>query len=120
MGAMLFWLSVGLVITLVLLVAWAVDRRARRSGHQVRDGGDILSEAWEHGRDVDLSGNAFYLGQDLGQDLSWSSRSRHTKAATEGGPSAGDRWAASVPPGEDVDAEGVDNQGPQDRVVPGD
>jgi hypothetical protein len=116
MGAMLFWLSVGLVITLVLLVAWAVDRRARRTGHQVRDGGDILSEAWEHGRDVDLSGNAFYLGQDL----SWSSRSRHTKAATEGGPSAGDRWAASVPPGEDVDAEGVNNQGPQDRVVPGD
>jgi hypothetical protein len=116
MGAMLFWLSVGLVITLVLLVAWAVDRRARRTGHQVRDGGDILSKAWEHGRDVDLSGNAFYLGQDL----SWSSRSRHSKAATEGAPSAHTRWAASVPPGEDGNAEGVDNQGPQDRVVPGD
>ena len=109
MGAILFWVGVGLVITLVLVVAWAVDRRARRTGHQVRDGGAILSEAWEHGRDVDQSGNAFYLGQDL----SWSSRSRHTKAATEGGPSAGTRWAASAPPGEDENAEGVDNQGPE-------
>ena len=109
MGAILSWLGVGLVNTLVLLIAWAVDRRARRTGHQVRDGGDILSETWEHGRDADISGNAFYLGQDL----SWSSRSRHTKAATEGGPSAGTRWAASAPPGEDENAEGVDNQGPE-------
>ena len=116
MGAILFWVGVGLVITLVLVVAWAVDRRARRTGHQVRDGGAILSEAWEHGRDVDQSGNAFYLGQDL----SWSSRSRHTKAATEGGPSAADRWAASGPPSEDGNAEGVDNQGPRDRLVPDD
>jgi hypothetical protein len=113
MGAILFWLGVGLVITLVLLAAWAADRRARRSGHQVRKGGDILSETWEHGRDADISGNAFYLGQDL----SWTSRSRHTKAATEGGPSAGDRWVASTPPGEDGTAEGVDNQGPPDRRV---
>ena len=45
MGAMLFWVGVGLVVTLVLLVAWAVDRRARRIGHQVREGGDILGEA---------------------------------------------------------------------------
>ena len=109
MGAILFWVGVGLVITLILLAAWAVDRRARRTGHQVRDGGDILSEAWEHGRDVDQSGNAFYLGQDL----SWSSRSRHTKAATEGGPSAGTRWAASVTLSDDGNAEGVDNQGPE-------
>jgi hypothetical protein len=51
MGAMLFWLGVGLVITLVLLAALAVDRRARRMGHHVRHGSDILSEAWEHGRE---------------------------------------------------------------------
>jgi flagellar biogenesis protein FliO len=46
MGAVLFWLGVGLVITLVLLAAWAVDRRARRMGHHVRHGSDILSETW--------------------------------------------------------------------------
>jgi hypothetical protein len=109
MGAILFWLGVGLVITLVLLAAWAVDRRARRTGHHVRHGGDILSEAWEHGRDVDISGNAFYLGQDL----SWTSRSRHTKAAIEDGPSAGTRPADSVPRGEGPSAEGVPDQGPE-------
>jgi hypothetical protein len=51
-------------------------------GHHVRHGSDILSETWEHGRDADMSGNAFYLGQDL----SWTSRSRHTKAAPRGWP----------------------------------
>jgi hypothetical protein len=40
MGAVLFWLGVGLVITLALLAAWAVDRRARRMGHHVRHGSD--------------------------------------------------------------------------------
>jgi hypothetical protein len=109
MGAILFWLGVGLVITLALLAAWAIDRRARRTGHHVRHGGDILSEAWEHGRDVDISGNAFYLGQDL----SWTSRSRQTKAATEDGPSRGTRPADSVPRGEDPSAEGVPDQGPE-------
>ena len=54
MGAVLFWLGVGLVITLVLLAAWAVDRRARRRGHHVRHGSDILSDAWEHGRDAEM------------------------------------------------------------------
>jgi hypothetical protein len=95
MGAVLFWLGVGLVISLVLLAAWAVDRRARRMGHHVRHGSDILSETWEHGRDADMSGNAFYLGQDL----SWTSRSRHTKAATEEGPSATTQPGDSVPRG---------------------
>lgn len=109
MGAILFWLGVGLVVTLVLLAAWAVDRRARRTGHHVRHGGDILSETWEHGRDIDISGNAFYLGQDL----SCTSRSRHTKAATEDGPSASTRPADPVPRGEDRSADGVPDQGPE-------
>jgi hypothetical protein len=109
MGAMLFWLGVGLVITLVLLAAWAVDRRARRRGHHVRHGSDILSETWEHGRDVDISGDAFYLGQDL----SWTSRSRHTKAATGDGPSATTRPGDSVPRGDDRSAGGVREQGPE-------
>jgi hypothetical protein len=114
MGAVLFWLGVGLVITLVLLAAWAVDRRARRMGHHVRHGSDILSETWEHGRDADISGNAFYLGQDL----SWTSRSRHTKAATEEGPSATTRPGDSVPRGGDRSAEGVRDQGPEAASSP--
>jgi hypothetical protein len=98
MGAVLFWLGVGLVIALVLLAAWAVDRRARRRGHHVRHGSDILREAWEHGRDADMSGNAFYLGQDL----SWMSRSRHTEAAPEAGPSATAAQSGdAVPRGDD-------------------
>jgi hypothetical protein len=109
MGAVLFWLGVGLVITLALLAAWAVDRRARRMGHHVRHGSDILSEAWEHGRDADMSGNAFYMGQDL----SWTSRSRHTKAATGDGPSATTRPGDSVPRSDDRSAEGVRDQGPE-------
>jgi hypothetical protein len=109
MGAVLFWLGVGLVITLALVAAWAVDRRARRMGHHVRHGSDILSETWEHGRDADMGGNAFYMGQDL----SWTSRSRHTKAATEDGPSATTRPGGSVPRGDDRSAEGVRDQGPE-------
>ena len=109
MGAMLFWLGVGLVITLVLLAAWAVDRRARRMGHHVRHGSDSLSETWEHGRDLDMDGNAFYMGQDL----SWTSRSRHTKAATKDGPSATTRPGDSVPRGDDQGAGGVRDQGPE-------
>ena len=35
MGAVLLWLGVGLVITLVLLAAWTTDRRARRMGHHL-------------------------------------------------------------------------------------
>jgi hypothetical protein len=109
MGAVLFWLGVGLVITLALLAAWAVDRRARRRGHHVRHGSDILSETWEHGRDADMSGNAFYLGQDL----SWTSRSRHTKAAPAAGPSATARPGDSVPRSDDRSAEGGRDQGPE-------
>jgi hypothetical protein len=109
MGAVLFWLGVGLVITLVLLAAWAVDRRACRRGHHVRHGSDILSETWEHGRDADMSGNALYLGQDL----SWTSRSRHTRAATEDGPSATTRPGDSAPRSDDRSAEGVRDQGPE-------
>jgi hypothetical protein len=97
------------VITLALLAAWAVDRRARRMGHHVRHGSDILSEAWEHGRDADMSGNAFYMGQDL----SWTSRSRHTKAATGDGPSVTTRPGDSVHRSDDRSAEGIRDQGPE-------
>jgi hypothetical protein len=109
MGPVLFWLGVGLAITLVLLAARAVDRRARGMGHHVRHGSDILSEAWEHGRDADISGNAFYMGQDR----SWTSRSRHTRAATGDGPSATARPGDSVPRDDDRSAEGVRDQGPE-------
>jgi hypothetical protein len=95
---------------LVLLAAWAVDRRARRMGHHVRHGSDILSETWEHGRDADMGGNAFYLGQDL----SWTSRSRHTKAAPEAGASGtAAQPGDAVPRSDDRSAGGVRDQGPE-------
>jgi hypothetical protein len=94
----------------VLLAAWAVDRRARRMGHHVRHGSDILSETWEHGRDADMGGNAFYLGQDL----SWTSRSRHTKAAPEAGASGtAAQPGDAVPRSDDRSAGGVRDQGPE-------
>jgi hypothetical protein len=73
MGAVLFWLGIGLVIALVLLTARAADRRARRRGHHVRHGGDILRDTWESGRDTEASGELFHLIRDQ----SWMSRSRH-------------------------------------------
>jgi hypothetical protein len=75
MGALLFWLGIGLVIALVLLAARATDRRARRRGHHVRYGGDILRDAWEHRRDAAASGEVGHMNQDH----SWTSRSRRTK-----------------------------------------
>ena len=75
MGAVLFWLGIGLVIALVLLTARAADRRARRRGHHVRHGGDILRDTWESGRDAEASGELFHLIRDQ----SWRSRSRHAE-----------------------------------------
>jgi hypothetical protein len=73
MGTLIFWLGIGLVIALVLLAARATDRRARRRGHHVRYGGDILRDTWEQGRDTEASGELFHLNRDQ----SWMSRSRH-------------------------------------------
>jgi len=75
MGAVLFWLSIGLVITLVLLAARATDRRARRRGHHLRSGGDMSSAALEQRRDTVASDGMGHLNSDR----SWTSRSRETE-----------------------------------------
>jgi hypothetical protein len=75
MGAVLFWLGIGLVIALVLLAAGATDRRARRRGHHVRSGGDIFRDAREHNRDVEAGGEVGHMNQDH----SWTSHSRRTE-----------------------------------------
>jgi hypothetical protein len=75
MGAVLFWLGIGLVIALVLLAVRAFDRRARRRGHHLRSGGDIFRDAWEHGRDTEASAETAHMNSDH----SWTSRSRRTE-----------------------------------------
>jgi hypothetical protein len=52
MGAVLFWLGIGLVIALVLLAARTTDRRARHRGHHIRSSGDMSSAALEQRRDT--------------------------------------------------------------------
>jgi membrane protein implicated in regulation of membrane protease activity len=74
MGAVLFWLGIGLVIALVLLAARATDRRARRRGHHIRSGGDISSAALEQRRDTVASDGMGHLSSDR----SWTARSRET------------------------------------------
>ena len=72
MGAVWFWLGVGLVIALVLLAARATDRRARRGGHHLRSGGDLSSAALEQRRDTVASDGMGHLHSDR----SWTARSR--------------------------------------------
>jgi hypothetical protein len=41
MGALVFWLGVGLLLALVLLAARTVDRRDRHRGHDLRSSGEM-------------------------------------------------------------------------------
>jgi hypothetical protein len=75
MGAVLFWLGIGLVIALVLLAARATDRRARHRGHHLRSSGDMSSAALEQRRDTVASDGIGHLNSDR----SWTSRSRETE-----------------------------------------
>jgi hypothetical protein len=72
MGAVLFWLGVGLVVTLVLLAARATDRRARHRGHHLRSGGDMSNAALEQRRDTVASDGMGHLNSDR----SWTAHSR--------------------------------------------
>jgi hypothetical protein len=72
MGAVLFWLGIGLVLALVLLAARATDGRARQRGHYLRSGGDMSSAALEQRRDTVASDGMGHLNSDR----SWTSRSR--------------------------------------------
>jgi len=75
MEVVLFWVGIGLLVALALLAAGAADRRARRRGHQLRSGGDIFRDAWEHGRDTEASGEIGHMNRDH----SWTSRARRTE-----------------------------------------
>ena len=75
MGAVLFWLGIGLIIALVLLAARATDHRARQRGHHLRSSGDMSSAALEQRRDSVASDGMGYLNSDR----SWTARSRDTE-----------------------------------------
>jgi hypothetical protein len=75
MGALVFWVVVGLLVALVLLAARVVDRRDRRRGHALRSGGAMARDAWEHRRD---SAAGDHVGH-LGADRFWTSHSREVE-----------------------------------------
>jgi hypothetical protein len=75
MGALVFWLGVGLLLALALVVARAVDRRDRRRGHYLRSSGEMSRDAWEHRRDA-VAGDG--VGH-LNADRSWTSHSRQVE-----------------------------------------
>jgi hypothetical protein len=75
MGALIFWLSVGLLLVLVLLAARTVDRRDRRRGHYLRSSGDMFRDAWEHRRDAVADDSTGHLGADH----SWTAHARQVE-----------------------------------------
>jgi hypothetical protein len=75
MTVVLVWLGIGLGIALVLLAAWAADRRSRRRGHYLRDGLDIYRDVREQNRDNRAGDEQGYLNRDQ----SWTHRSRQAK-----------------------------------------
>ena len=109
MGAVLFWLGVGFVITLVLLAAWAVDRRARRMGHHVRHGSGILQR--DLGRRPRRRYGWLCVLHGPGSVLDVPVAS--PQAATEDGPSTTTRPGDSVPRRDDRSTEGVRDRGPE-------
>jgi hypothetical protein len=72
MGVVVFWVSIGLVLALVLVAARAVDRRDRRRGHSLRSSGEMSRDAWEHHRDA-VAGDS--IGH-MNADRSWTAHSR--------------------------------------------
>jgi hypothetical protein len=64
MGALVLWLSVGLLLALVLLAARTIDRRDRRRGHYLRSSGEMARDAWEHHRDAVAGDSTGHLNAD--------------------------------------------------------
>jgi hypothetical protein len=76
-----FWLVVGLLVGVALLLAGLHDRRARRH-HRLRSTGEMNYDVNEHIRDVAASDHAYHLNQDQ----SWMHRPgtpRHPENATD-------------------------------------
>jgi hypothetical protein len=79
MGTLIFWLSVGLLLALVLLAARAIDRRDRRRGHFLRSSGEMARDAWEHRRDSVAGDSAGHLGADR----FWTAHSRQVEGRSQ-------------------------------------
>ncbi len=67
-----FWAVVGLVLLLVLVAAWRMDRAVRRRGSRVSHHAELWYEVRESRRDADLVDMA-------GRDPSWTSWSRRNR-----------------------------------------
>jgi len=74
-GVVVFWVSIGLVLVLVLVAARAVDRRDRRRGHHLRSSGEMAHDAWEQRRDTVASDGIGHMNADR----SWTDRSRQVE-----------------------------------------
>jgi hypothetical protein len=66
--AVWIWLGIGLLVGLILLVAWAADRRSERRGHHVRSVKDLSRDLGEQNRDSRVL--------DAQEDGSWKYRPR--------------------------------------------
>lgn len=66
------WGLVGLVVLLVLVAAWRMDRGAQRRGSRVSHHSDLWYEVRESRRDADLH-------DPLARDYSWTSWSRRNQ-----------------------------------------
>jgi hypothetical protein len=75
MGALIFWLGVGLLLALVLVAARAIDRRDRGRGHYLRSSGEMSRDAWEHRRDAVADDSAGHLNADH----SWTAHARQVE-----------------------------------------
>ena len=91
MGALAFWLGIGLLLALVLLAARAIDRRDRRRGHYLRSSGEMARDAWEHRRDT-AAGDGH-----LSSDRSWTSHSASSRVAPRSPTSGPADETAGVP-----------------------
>lgn len=69
---MVFWIAVGVVLVLLLAVAWWLDHMARRRGARSHHHSDVWREVREGRRDAEVV-NPFV------QDNSWTSRSRRNR-----------------------------------------
>jgi hypothetical protein len=70
----IFWLVVGGVLGVLLLLAWLSDRAARRRQARILGAGDIWYQVRESRRDAEVSGNPFL------HDISWTSWSRRNRS----------------------------------------